>query len=95
MLLDVIILLFEKAVKGGTSSPAIKIYLWQTVSDKYIYFVDNFNILSFFLYPRHLNNKRKIPKLKYLNENIFHFQLNYITEITITLFRNLMMNESL
>ncbi len=49
MLLDVIILLFEKAVKGGTSSPAIKVYLWQTVSDKYIYFVDDFNILFFSL----------------------------------------------
>ncbi len=91
MLLDVIILLFEKAVKGGTSSPAIKIYLWQTVSDKYIYFVDGFNIL-FFLYPRHLNNKRKIPKLKYLNENIFHLQLNYITVLTITFLLNSMMN---
>ncbi len=94
MLLDVIILLFEKAVKGGTSSPAIKIYLWQTVSDKYIYFVDKFNIL-FFLYPRHLNKKRKIPKLKSLNENIFHLQLNYITVLTITFLLNSMMNESL
>ncbi len=49
MLLDVIILLFEKAVKGGTSSPAINNSLWQTVSDKYIYFVDIFIIRLFLL----------------------------------------------